>query len=105
LKKHKKDNIILVGNKTDLKNKVVDTTEGEEFANKYNFGFLETSAKNSTNVDNLFLEIAKKSVEGIENESLKLDKESESEENKIIIKNTNDDNKSQGYCNGYLYFF
>ena len=56
--------IILVGNKSDLEEeRQVTTEEGEEFANRYGLRFFETSAKNSTNVEQVFYE----SVEFIAN--------------------------------------
>eukprot|EP01103_Thecamoeba_quadrilineata_P007327 TRINITY_DN171_c0_g1_i1.p1 TRINITY_DN171_c0_g1~~TRINITY_DN171_c0_g1_i1.p1 ORF type:complete len:204 (-),score=18.72 TRINITY_DN171_c0_g1_i1:1070-1681(-) len=53
-------NKLLVGNKSDLVNKkVVDTNIAKEFAESKSIPFLETSAKNSTNVENAFLTMAR----------------------------------------------
>ncbi|XP_076345025.1 ras-related protein Rab-30-like isoform X2 [Tachypleus tridentatus] len=49
---------ILVGNKTDRKDREVPNQIGEEFAKAHNMYFIETSAKDSDNVEKLFLEIA-----------------------------------------------
>ena len=44
--------ILLVGNKSDLKfEREVTTEEGQEFADKHNLIFFETSAKTSANVE------------------------------------------------------
>jgi len=52
-------NKLLVGNKSDLVNKRVVTTEtSKEFANSLDIPFLETSAKNATNVEEAFLTMA-----------------------------------------------
>lgn len=52
--------IVLVGNKSDLEDKVITTVEGEALATKLgcNF-FIETSSKNGYNVKKLFKKIAK----------------------------------------------
>ncbi|CAG8734650.1 2103_t:CDS:2 [Acaulospora morrowiae] len=53
-------NKLLVGNKSDLQNKkVVEYTVAKEFADQLNIPFLETSAKNATNVEQAFLTMAK----------------------------------------------
>jgi len=53
-------NKLLVGNKCDMTTKkVVDTQAAEEFAKSKNIPFLETSAKNSTNVETAFLTMAR----------------------------------------------
>jgi len=57
IEKYAADNItrILVGNKCDLESRrVVSTEEGQELADHYNVRFLETSAKDSKNVDAAF---------------------------------------------------
>ena len=44
--------ILLVGNKSDLKfEREVSTVEGQEFADKHNLIFFETSAKTASNVE------------------------------------------------------
>jgi len=53
-------NKLLVGNKSDLVNKkVVEFTAAKEFASSLGIPFLETSAKNATNVEDAFLTMAK----------------------------------------------
>ncbi|PON90901.1 Small GTP-binding domain containing protein [Trema orientale] len=50
--------IILIGNKTDLENqRAVPTEDAKEFAQKEGLFFLETSALESTNVENAFLTV------------------------------------------------
>jgi len=52
-------NKLLVGNKSDLTNKrVVDHNTAKEFADSLGIPFLETSAKNATNVEQAFMTMA-----------------------------------------------
>jgi len=52
-------NKLLVGNKSDLTNKrVVDLNTAKEFADSLGIPFLETSAKNATNVEQAFMTMA-----------------------------------------------
>jgi len=52
--------IMLVGNKADLpESRIVPTEQGKELADSMGIGFLETSAKTSTNVETIFLTMAK----------------------------------------------
>lgn len=52
-------NKLLVGNKSDLTTKkVVDYTTAKDFADSLGIPFLETSAKNATNVEQAFLTMA-----------------------------------------------
>merc|ERR1712223_248110 len=52
-------NKLLVGNKCDMTTKkVVDYTTAKEYADSLNIPFLETSAKNNTNVEQAFLTMA-----------------------------------------------
>ncbi len=49
-------NKLLVGNKSDLtEKKVVDYQTAKAFADEIGVPFLETSAKNATNVENAFM--------------------------------------------------
>ncbi|KAK7693326.1 GTP-binding protein of the rab [Cerrena zonata] len=53
-------NKLLVGNKSDLTSKkVVEYSVAKEFADQLTIPFLETSAKNATNVEQAFLTMAK----------------------------------------------
>lgn len=52
-------NKLLVGNKCDLTTKkVVDYTTAKEYADQLGIPFLETSAKNATNVEQAFMTMA-----------------------------------------------
>lgn len=52
-------NKLLVGNKSDLQaKKIVDTATAMEYANQLGIPFLETSAKNATNVEQAFMTMA-----------------------------------------------
>ena len=51
---------ILVANKTDLPNKVIETERGEQLAQEYGLSFFETSAKTGDNINELFYAIAQK---------------------------------------------
>ena len=60
LRDHTDPNIVvmLVGNKSDLRHLVaVSTEDGKSFAEKESLYFMETSALESTNVDNAFAEV------------------------------------------------
>ena len=54
---YKSVHMVLVGNKTDLNDKrVVSTDEGKELADKFGISFYETSAKTGENVNKVFEE-------------------------------------------------
>ncbi|ETN99530.1 rab-type small G protein, partial [Reticulomyxa filosa] len=54
---------LLVGNKADLQEgKKVASEEAQSFADKLGISFLETSAKNATNVESAFLTMAKQLI-------------------------------------------
>ena len=62
IEKYSQSNVckILVGNKCDLEGKrSVTTEEGREFAAQFNMPFLETSAKQTLNVEEAFLTMTK----------------------------------------------
>jgi GTPase SAR1 family protein len=62
IEKFAKPNVlkILVGNKCDLEHKrTVTKEEGQDMANRYNIKFIETSAKETINVEELFIDTTK----------------------------------------------
>jgi GTPase SAR1 family protein len=60
--------ILLLGNKDDLKaEREVTTEEGQEFANKHNLIFFETSAKSGHNIEEAFVQSAAVVNENIKN--------------------------------------
>ena len=62
-------NKLLVGNKCDLvSQKVVDFHTAKEFADQLGIPFLETSAKNSTNVEDAFLTMTREIKNGLPTE-------------------------------------
>ncbi|KYQ91442.1 Rab GTPase [Tieghemostelium lacteum] len=64
---HSNMTIILIGNKSDLEQKrAVTYEEGEQFAKENGLIFLETSAKTAFNVEEAFLQTAKKIYEKIQ---------------------------------------
>ena len=59
---------VLIGNKKDLeKQRKVTREAGESLANKYGINFFEVSAKDNTNIEELFLDTAKCLIEKNEN--------------------------------------
>ena len=55
--------IISAGNKSDRTDRKVTKEQGQEFAQKNDMPFLEASAKESNNIDELFLQLAKMLLE------------------------------------------
>lgn len=49
---------LLIGNKSDRSDKVVDTEQAKKFAESLGIPFLETSAKDASNVEEAFLTMA-----------------------------------------------
>jgi Ras-related protein Rab-1A len=61
---------ILVGNKCDMEeSRKVSYEEGMELAKHFEIPFLETSAKNSINVDNSFITMSKEIKKNIQNKA------------------------------------
>ena len=64
-------NKLLVGNKSDLSTKrVVDQETAAEFAGQLNIPFLETSAKNATNVEKAFMKMASEIKNRMQNQPM-----------------------------------
>jgi len=49
---------LLVGNKIDKSNRVVETAAGQDYAQGLGMSFIETSAKSCTNIDQVFAKMA-----------------------------------------------
>lgn len=61
---------ILVGNKSDLEeNRKVSFEDGMELAKHFEIPFLETSAKNSINVESSFVTMSKEIKKNIQNKA------------------------------------
>lgn len=59
--------IMLIGNKCDLEQRrAVSLEEGQQFANEHGLVFLETSAKTAANVEEAFINTARKIYEKIQ---------------------------------------
>jgi len=87
-----KSDIILVGNKIDCDDKInISSEEGLNITEKYNIEFIETSAKNGTNVNNAFMLI----VDKVFNRLLPSPKNII---DNIKINITNDDNNKLSCC-------
>ncbi|KAL4464608.1 hypothetical protein ABPG72_019064 [Tetrahymena utriculariae] len=61
IEKHAKKGVqrMLIGNKSDCNNRAVTYEEGFELAKQYQIPFAETSAKNASNIDLVFTNLAK----------------------------------------------
>ena len=85
---------ILVGNKCDLESeRKISYEQGKEFAKQYGMQFLETSAKNSINVDEAFITITKQIIKTNSKKSVN----NNNDHKKIRIDNTNKD-INKGCC-------
>ena len=84
---NQKIEVIVVGNKIDIEKRVVSKNEGIDFANKYNYFYIDASAKNGTNIILIFHKITEKILSRI--------KEEEKEEKEIS--NRQSDNNISEY--------
>lgn len=55
--------LCVTGNKTDREDREIPTHVGEDFAQRHNMYYLETSAKEAENVERLFMQIAAELME------------------------------------------
>ena len=94
--------IVLVGNKTDLKDKrEVEKEEGKEIAKKYGIDFFEISNKDGINVEESCLALVKKIIEYKE-KNIELQKENEEKDNQtynsVTLKKINKEKKKKKCC-------
>lgn len=68
--------IMLIGNKSDLDRRAVTYDEGAQFAREHGLMFRETSAKSAQNVEDAFIDTARKIYENIQNNVYDLNSES-----------------------------
>ena len=86
--KHGSEDIvkILIGNKVDLESsRTVTFQEGKDYAVNNGMEFMETSAKNNTNVEEAFFSLAKKIKEKIQKFKNQSEKESKNLKNSTQI--------------------
>lgn len=84
--------IILVGNKIDLKNRVISYETVKTYADKLGYEYIETSAKNNINIDTPFINITKNII----NSDIVYNKQNEN-----IIKL--DDNSKYSFIKKYVF--
>ena len=88
-------NKLLVGNKSDLTSKrQVDTEAAKDFATQVSIPFLETSAKNATNVEDAFMTMAGE----IKKRMASAPTSSEGNKSKINVSGKTESVKSGGCC-------
>lgn len=66
---NKKIPLVLVANKTDLPDRVVEPSEGREFADRHEMPYLETSAKTGEGIVDIFQQLAEVLVKNREKKS------------------------------------
>jgi small GTP-binding protein len=85
--------IVLVGNKSDIEDKrQVDTQTAKELAKEYNINYFEASAKENTNVNEVFSDLTR--------DILKIISEKEQQRNSLRLSNASKDSekKPKGGC-------
>ena len=95
IKLHASENVcrILVGNKADIPERTIETSEGQRLADTYGIKFFETSAKNNLNIEAAFNSIAKDIKEKILSEPTPI-----KDDNTTDLQNANKNKKPQGSC-------
>ncbi len=90
---------LLVGNKSDIiERRKVTYEEGMELAKQYKIDFIETSAKNSTNIENAFLNLSKNILEKMNNcNQIFKEKNLKLKEGNALTNNANN-GAGYGYC-------
>ncbi|BAF24683.1 Os09g0281700, partial [Oryza sativa Japonica Group] len=81
--------IMLIGNKSDLGTlRVVPTEDAKEFAERENLFFMETSALESTNVENAFMTVLTEIYRIVSKKNLVANEEVDSSGNSSLLKGT-----------------
>ncbi|KAL6591879.1 hypothetical protein ACP70R_049742 [Stipagrostis hirtigluma subsp. patula] len=81
--------IMLIGNKSDLGTlRVVPTEDAKEFAECENLFFMETSALESTNVENAYMTVLTEIYRNVSKKNLVANEESDSSGNSSLLKGT-----------------
>lgn len=90
--------LLLVGNKSDMDTRTVTYEQGEALAKELGIPFIESSAKNDENVNEIFFTLAKLIQEKIDNDKLAGGSGSGKESN-ININSGNNATSKAGCCN------
>ncbi|CAK65768.1 unnamed protein product (macronuclear) [Paramecium tetraurelia] len=90
---------ILVGNKMDSQDRRVQSSEGQALATKYKMPFIETSALENKNIQNIFDILGLNLKKRLENETLKPQATGESQQTQFKINQTPQPQPAPSSCN------
>ena len=86
---------ILIGNKNDMeKDRKVTFEQGKEFASQYGMKFFETSAKESTNVQEAFVAMTKEIIKEAQEKKIPI----KNDDNNVVINNNGTNINTGGGC-------
>lgn len=87
--------LLLVGNKSDMDTRVVSYEQGESLAKELGLPFVEASAKDDTNVNDIFFTLAKLIQEKIDNNKMS---DGNAQDSNVNIKSGNDSGSKSNCC-------
>ena len=87
--------LLLVGNKSDMDTRVVSYEQGESLAKELGLPFVEASAKDDTNVNDIFFTLAKLIQEKIDNNKMA---DGNTQDSNVNIKSGNDTGSKSNCC-------